>query len=200
MKNAPERFNANYYRRYYLNPPTRSTNPSAAGRLAAFIAAYTRHLGVRPRRILDIGCGLGWTLSGLEREFPSARCVGVEYSPYLCGKHGWQSGSVVDFRAPRPFDLVVCNDVLPSLDDRACTAAIANLGALTRSVLFVGALTEEDWAQCDKRRTDPNVFLRPVRWYRRRFEREVVNLGGGLFAKRDAPIVHCALDCLGSPT
>ena len=123
---SQDRFDARYYRRFYRNPRTRAATPRTVARQAAFIAAYLRHLELPVRRVLDIGCGLGWMLGALGREFPKARTTGVEYSEYVCAKHGWTQGSVTDYRARAPFDLVVCNDVLPSLDDAACRTAIAN--------------------------------------------------------------------------
>jgi SAM-dependent methyltransferase len=197
IRNGPARFNADYYRRYYLNPDTRAVSPAAARRQAAFIGAYLRFLEVPVRRIVDLGCGLGRTLRALQRTFPRAYCEGVEYSPYLCERYGWTPGSAVDFAAAVPFDLVVCNDVLPSLDDAACAAAIDNIARLTRRAAFLGILTAEDWSRCDKSRTDRNVHLRAARWYRRRLGRHFVSVGGGLFLKRDAAVTLWQLEQLG---
>jgi len=193
MTNAP-RFDARYYRRFYLDPSTRAQSPASAGRKAAFVKAYLAHLGLPVRRILDIGCGLGWTLRALGRQFPGARITGVEWSEHLCRKHGWQHGSVVDWSSRTPYDLVVCDDVLPSLDDSACAAAIDNLAALSRGALFVGILTAEDWDRCDRRRTDRDVHLRPARWYRRRLDRHFVAVGGGLYLRKPVAVTLWALE------
>jgi len=189
-----QRFDARYYERFYLRPRTRAQDPSSARRKARFLSAYLAHLGVPVRRILDIGCGLGWTLAALGRLHPRARTVGVEASEYLCDRRGWKRGSVVDFRARAPFDLVVCDDVLPSLSDRDCARAIANLGRLCRGALFVGILTKEDWRRCDPRRTDRNVHLRPASWYRRRLERNFVAVGGGLYLKKPVDVTLWSLE------
>jgi len=193
---ASDSFDAAYYRRFYLNPKTRAQSPKSSARKADFIAAYLDHLDVPVRRILDIGCGLGWTLRGLERHYPRATTVGVEWSRHLCGRYGWTQGSVVDYRARTPFDLVVCDDVLPSLTDRDCTRALENLAELSRGALFVGILTAEDWDRCDRRRTDRDVHLRPARWYRRRLDRHFVAMGGGLYLKRPVDVTVWALESL----
>src|SRR5262249_31250749 len=159
-----------------------------------FISAYLTHLGVSVSRVLDVGCGLGWTLNALGRLHPRARLVGVEASEYLCRTRGWQRGSVVDWRARTPFDLVVCDDVLPSLTDRDCARAIANLAKLCRGALFVGILTREDWQRCDRRRTDRHVHLRPASWYRKRLERHFVPVGGGLYLKRPLDVTLWSLE------
>jgi SAM-dependent methyltransferase len=194
LKNRPGRFDERYYRRYYLDPVTRAVAPGDDRRRAQFIGAYLKHLGAKVSRILDVGCGLGRTLRSLQRQFPQARCVGVEYSPYLCERYGWDPGSVGDYSVRVPFDLVVCNDVLPALDDTACAAAIENLASLSRQALYLGVLTREDWARCDQRRTDRNVYLRPAAWYERRLRQHFGPLGGGLYLKHDADVQHWSLD------
>lgn len=188
------RFDAAYYRRFYQNPETRAHTPASLARKAAFIAAYLRYLDVSVTRVLDIGCGMGWTLKALARCFPNARLDGVEFSPHLCERYGWTEGSVVDYASPTAYDLVVCNDVLPSLDDADCAAALSNLATLSRCALFIGALTAEDWQRCDKRRTDRHVHLRPASWYRRRLARNFQSIGGGLFLKKPIDITLWELD------
>ena len=55
----PERFDAAYYRRFYQDPATRVLDSRAVARLANFVAAYLRHLGLPLRSVLDLGCGIG---------------------------------------------------------------------------------------------------------------------------------------------
>jgi len=191
---SQDRFDAAYYRRFYRNPRTRATTPRSVRRQAAFIAAYLRHLEVPVQRVLDIGCGLGWMLAALGEEFPKARTTGVEYSEYVCAEHGWTQGSVTDFRARTPFDLVVCNDVLPSLDDAACRKAIANLARLCRGALYLGVLTKEDRARCDRTRTDLDVHVRSVAWYRAELAKRFVAVGGGLFLRKPSAVTLWALE------
>ncbi|MCZ6618680.1 MAG: class I SAM-dependent methyltransferase [Gammaproteobacteria bacterium] len=190
-------FDKAYYDRFYRNPRTRVFTPAVARRQAEFIASYLKHLEIGVRSILDIGCGVGTILKTLQKQFPRARTEGVEASGYLCRRYGWVEGSVVDYRADCPFDLVVCNDVLGYLDDKTCTRALANLAELTASVLFLGVLSREDYEICDQNRTDPQQWMRPVAWYRRRLSRHFVNVGGGLFVKKPPNITIWHLDRLG---
>jgi len=189
-----QKFDKAYYDRFYRNPRTRAVTPAAARRQAAFIAAYLRHLEIDVRRILDVGCGVGTTLRALGRQFPSARLQGVEISDYLCRRYGWPQGSVEDYHAEPPYDLVVCNDVLAYLDDPACGRAIGNLAALCRGAAFLGILTADDAGAYDPARTDTQQHLRPAAWYRRRLSRHFVNVGGGLHLKRPPDVVVWALD------
>jgi predicted TPR repeat methyltransferase len=136
-----------------------------------------------------VGCGLGLLRGALLERLPRARYTGLEVSAYLCSRYGWQRGSVVDYRAPRPYDLVICYDVLQYLDRQDAVRALANLARLCCGVLHFSALTTEDWEQhCDRRRTDRSVNLRSARWYRRRLAPNFVNAGSGMFVRNGSGI------------
>lgn len=179
-----KRFDEGYYDRFYRNRGTRAATPQNAQRMAQFIGAYLKHLDVSVRRVLDIGCGLGHVLRHIGQQFPSADITGVEYSEYVCRRYGFEQGSVVDYEAAYPFDLVICNDVVPYLDDEQAALAVRNLARLSKTALFFGVITSEDWAIADKRRTDNRQYLRASAWYRRRLSRAFVNIGGGLYLKK----------------
>jgi predicted TPR repeat methyltransferase len=190
-----QRFDAGFYRRFYLNPKTRVVTQRDMARRADLVAAFARHGQLEVRSILDVGCGLGLMRRQLLRHFPNARYTGLEVSEYLCRKHGWEQGSAASFTSDRPFDLVVCYDVLQYLDSRAAAAAIRNLAQLCAGVLHFGVLTQEDWdLYCDKRRTDRSVHIRPANWYRRRLARSFINAGCGMFVRRGAPVHLWELD------
>jgi len=191
----PEKFDAGFYRRFYLNPRTRVVTRAEMTRRADLIAAFVRHGEFRVRSILDVGCGLGLMRSALLEHFPKASYTGLEVSDYLCRKYGWEQGSAATFTRPRPFDLVVCYDVLQYLTSREAAAALRNLARLCRGVLHFGALTTEDWElYCDRTTTDRNVHIRPGSWYRRRLAPAFINAGSGMFVRRGAPIHLWELD------
>ncbi len=179
-----QRFDKSYYDRFYRNPATRAVTPAASRRRAAFVAAYLKHLEMPVARILDVGCGIGTTLRALGRHFPRARLEGVETSEYLCRRYGWTYGSVVDFEARTPFDLVVCTDVLAYLDDAECSRAIDNLARLCRGAVCLGILTADDTDRYDRDRTDPRQHRRSAAWYRQRLNRHFVNVGGGMHLQK----------------
>jgi len=158
-----QRFDKAYYDRFYHEPATRSSTPQAARKQAAFIKAYLDQLNLKVLSILDIGCGIGSLLRAIGRSYPRANLKGVEHSCYACNRFGWQRGSVIDYGGPQA-DLVLCNDVVPYLDDEDAAEAIQNLARLTETVLFFGALTREDWPNCDQARTDDLQHLRSDFW------------------------------------
>jgi SAM-dependent methyltransferase len=192
---SPDRFDAGFYRRFYLDPRTRVVTRAEMARRADLIAAFVRHGKYPVRRIVDVGCGLGLMRAPLLRHFPRASYTGVEASAYLCERHGWEQGSAATFSSRSPFDLVVCYDVLQYLATREAAAALRNLGRLCRGVLHFGVLTTEDWElHCDRSSTDRNVLLRPGTWYRRRLAPAFINAGSGMFVRRGAPIHLWELD------
>jgi SAM-dependent methyltransferase len=195
MKTSNARFDRDYYRRFYFEPRTAVISVHEMNARARLICAYAEHIGLPVRRILDAGCGIGLLRRTLARRIPRATYVGLEASEYLCKRYGWQHGLLETYRAAAPFDLAICYDVLQYLDDSAARRALANLGRLCRGVLYFTALTAEDWRfNCDRKRTDSNVYLRPAEWYRSRLRRSFREAGAGFWLRRNAPLTVWELE------
>ncbi|MGB6452099.1 MAG: class I SAM-dependent methyltransferase [Steroidobacteraceae bacterium] len=191
-------FDRDYYRRYYFDPRTAVGSPHESRMRARLIAAYVDHVGLPVRTILDAGCGIGQLRASLLRRLPRVRYVGLEVSDYLCRRYGWEPGRIEDYASATPFDLVICYDVLQYLDDRGAARAIANLARLGRGVLYFSALTRADWRNnCDRRRTDPAVHMRPAEWYRARLRRGFLEVGAGFWVRRGAPLIVWELERSG---
>lgn len=195
-----ERFDADYYQRFYVDPRTRVSDRATVKKLADFVAGYLRYLDVPVRSILDVGCGQGHWRGAAAAVWPRAKYHGVEHSQYLCDQFGWTKGSVVDF-TPRKatgqssFDLVVCQGVLQYLDDREAAQAITNLAKWCRGALYLEALTSLDWRQnVDRSRTDGNVHLRSGAWYRAQLDKHFKACGGGVFCSRRAGVALFELE------
>lgn len=192
---ATRTFDSTYYRRFYLTPATRAMSRDEAGRRGQLIAAAVRQLELPVRRILDMGCGLGWLRRPLLRAFPGATYTGVEYSRYLCDRYGWTRGSVVDFRGRGAFDLVTCADVLQYLDDASAAKALRNLARLCRGVLYLHVPTTADFRErMDPSGTDTGVHLRTGDWYRRHLARQFTHAGFGLYVRRGIPLLQWELE------
>ncbi len=188
-----EKFDKAYYQHFYNNPATRAGTIASARRQAAFISAYLNYAELPVKRILDLGCGLGRLLRALQRCYPRASCVGVEYSDYLCERYGWLPGSVVDYR-DATYDLVICDDVLSYLDDARCAKALRNIAALTHGAAFLGLITLEDRDICDFQRSDRLQHLRPATWYRRRINQNFQSIGGGLYLRKPMAATMWTMD------
>jgi SAM-dependent methyltransferase len=199
---AANNFSADYFRKFYLNAATRVVTPAEMRSRAGTITSALRQCQIPVRRILDAGCGIGLLRGPFAEFLPKARYVGLETSEYLCSRFDWQRGSIVDYAAHRPFDLVICYDVLQYLTDADAARAIANFGNLSRAALYVSALTLEDWREnCDRSRTDRAVHLRAGAWYRRRLNRSFRYIGFGIWVRKNVTAILWEMerpDCPGS--
>jgi SAM-dependent methyltransferase len=188
-------FDAAYFKRFYFDRRTKVATREEMSARAGLIAAILRDAQHPIHSILDAGCGIGMLKPAFARSLKRARYVGLDASEYLCRRYGWVQGSVADFKPPKPFDLVVCYDVLQYLDDRAAARAMANLGRLSRVALYFSALTIEDWRRnCDRACTDRAVNMRPAAWYRTRLQRNFYFLGLGVWIRKSEPTVRWELE------
>lgn len=190
-------FDEAYYARYYFDKKTKVADPQHVERLGAFVSSYLKYLRVPVHRVLDIGCGVGLWRDIVARHFPQARYQGVEVSEYLCDRYGWQRGSVVDYQAREPFDLVICQGVLAYLNPTDLQRALRNLGTLSQGALYVEAVTLEDYENdiVDEDLTDPLLFRHRAELYRRGLTRKFKGVGGGLWLSRRADLPLFALEC-----
>lgn len=188
-------FGPEYYARYYYDPRTAVTTRSEMRARARLIVAFTAHIGLPVKRILEAGSGTGLLRQALVRLLPRARYTGLEASAYLCRRHGWRHRRIEHYRARNPFDLVICYDVLQYLETEDAERALRNFARLCRGVLYFSALTRVDLERnCDRRRTDADVHLRSARWYRTRLERHFREAGLGFWVRRGAPLTLWELE------
>jgi 2-polyprenyl-3-methyl-5-hydroxy-6-metoxy-1,4-benzoquinol methylase len=194
------RFDRDYYERFYRDPASRVVSRAEMTARGRLIGACARHLGLPVKQMLDAGCGVGLLRAPLRRALPGAAYTGIEVSEYLCGKYGWTCSSIEAYRSARPFDLVVCYDVLQYLDDRRAARALVNLARLCRGLLYFSALTAADWREnCDQSRTDRAVHLRRGEWYRERLRRRFREIGAGFWLRRGAPLTLWELETADRP-
>ena len=193
-------FDEAYYQRYYFNKKTSVVDPEHVARLGAFVCSYLQFIRVPVQRVLDVGCGIGLWRDVIQRHYPQAQFHGVEYSEYLCGRFGWERGSVVDYQASAPYDLVICQGVLPYLNPSDLKLALRNLGRLSRGALYVEAVTREDYERdiLDEDLTDPRLFRHRAELYRRGLQEGFTELGGGLWLSREAEAPLFALESLSN--
>ena len=189
-------FDEAYYQRFYFDKKTRVVDTAHVDRLGAFVASYLQYLRVPVRRVLDVGCGIGLWQGLIARHFPEATFHGVEISDYLCERYGWQHGLVVDYAASEPFDLVICQGVLPYLSPPDLRRALANLGRLSRGALYIEAVSREDYERdvVDEDLTDARLFRHRAELYRRGLAAHSLELGGGLWLSRQAQVPLFALE------
>lgn len=200
MKSASDSwFDEAYYQRYYFDKKTSVVDAEHVQRLGAFVCSYLQYLRVPVRRVLDMGCGIGLWRQAVTQHFPDASYHGVELSEYLCERFGWERGSVVDYQASEPYDLVICQGVLPYLAPPDLKLALRNLARLSRGGLYVEAVSREDYERdiIDEDLTDPRLYRHRAELYRRGLAEGFNELGGGVWISRQAQVPLFALECTG---
>ena len=195
--NAPHRFDADYYRRHY---ETRDRVHSAdeVARLASGVAGLAGWLGVELRSVLDVGAGPGLWRDWFRRHHPEVRYRSIDFSPFACARYGHELRDITGWRTRERYDLIVCQGVLHYLDAAGAAAAIENLGAMSRGLLYLEAVTRRDLVEVvDPERTDTAFRARAGGWYRRRLAPLFVQVGAGLWAARRAGLQLYELEATG---
>ena len=198
MKAKFSRFDGPYYRRFYhqrRNPVHRATQ---VGHLAQAVDSLCLWWGVKVRSVLDIGAGPGYWRDWIEQNRPGVRVISTDASDYACRTYRHIKKDISQWRPGRSFDLVVCLSVLQYLNDREAAAAIRNIAAATREVLYLEVPTSEDEARVlDPGATDFEMSLRPAEWYHSRLGRHFVQAGSGLWISKKSRILLYELE--GAP-
>ena len=200
MQSASDQwFDEAYYERFYFDKKTSVVDPEHIERLGTFVYSYLKYLRVPVARVLDVGCGIGLWKDVVQQQFPGCSYHGVEFSEYLCGRFGWERGSVVDYQASKPFDLVICQGVLPYLSPADLKRALHNLGTLSNGALYLEAVAREDYERdiIDEDLTDARLFRHRAALYRQGLEPAFNALGGGLWLSRKSHVPVFELECAG---
>jgi hypothetical protein len=188
-------FDADYFRRFYESRRTRVYGRKQVAHLASGVTGMVQWFGGDIERVLDVGAGTGLWGDWLREHMPDVRYRSVDVSKYACRRYGHERRDISRWRARERFDLVVCQGVLPYLDDVACMRAVANMAAMCRGFLYLEAITSRDLREvCDRARTDVSVRARPATFYRRILKRWFEPLGCGLHHIRGGDAVFYDLE------
>jgi predicted TPR repeat methyltransferase len=176
------RFDESYYRRYYANAKTRVADAADTAHLALAVTEMITWYGGALDSVLDVGAGAGLWRDWFRQNKPKTKYRSTELSDYACATYGHEQRDISTWRARERFDLIVCQGVLPYIEDSAAEAAIENIAAMARGFVYVEAITKKDFEEiCDQAKTDGDVHLRPASWYRTRLAKHFVNVGCGLY-------------------
>ncbi|HEX8789771.1 MAG TPA: class I SAM-dependent methyltransferase [Polyangiaceae bacterium] len=188
-------FDADYFRRFYESRRTRVYGREQVDHLARGVTGLVQWFGGDIDGVLDVGAGIGLWGEWLREHMPHVAYRSVDVSDYACRRYGHERRDISRWRARERFDLVVCQGVLPYLDDDACARAVANIAAMCRGFLYLEAITSRDLREvCDRARTDVSVRARPASFYRRILKRWFEPLGCGVHHVRGGDKVFYDLE------
>lgn len=190
-----EPFDAAYYERYYGSARTRVHSAEEVGKLCAGVTSFIEWWGYPLETVLDVGAGVGLWRDWFRRHRPKVAYRSTEYSAHACREYGHEQRDITKWRARTEFDLVVCQGVLPYIDDAGAAKAIDNLAAMTGGFLYLEAITKRDVREvCDELRTDVEVHERTGAFYRARFGKHFTEVGCGIWCKKDAGVLFYELE------
>jgi hypothetical protein len=183
---ARQRFDEAYYQRHYAGR-RRVHSAREIARLAQGVTGLAAWLGVELAAVLDVGAGPGLWRDWFRRHRPGVRYRSTDVSPYACARYGHERRDLSRWRSRERHDLVICQGVLQYLDDAAAARAVRNLGAMSRGLLYLEAITARDLREVvDREATDLSIHARSGAWYRRQLGPSFVQLGAGLWVARRA--------------
>lgn len=147
--------------------------------------------GVRISSVLDVGAGIGMWRDWYRSNHPRVKVASIDVSDHACAKWGHEKRDISDWRPPRPYDLVVCHSVLQYLGNEAASAAVENLAAATRHLMYLEVPTSFDLQHLvDESATDMDVHRRTAQWYRTRLGRHFQQVGAGLWVRHGSTVMY----------
>ena len=172
---GPKRYDRAYFDAWYRAPEHAVGSRAALSRNVALAVAVTESILQRTlRSVLDVGCGEGRWQPVLHRLRPRAAYLGIDPSEYAVERFGtrrnlrlgsFEALELHDFA--RPFDLVVCSDVLHYLTVEQFHRGLPALVDRTGGVALLEVFTSADEIEGD----EVEFHRRPPSWYRREFAR-----------------------------
>lgn len=178
-------FDGEYYARFYGDDPVHTRDRIA--HLASAVHSLAQWWDLPVHSVLDIGAGPGYWRDWYARNAPEVEYVSTDVSEHACATYGHEQRDITQWRPDRRFDLVVCHGVLHYLDARGAEAAIDNIGAAAKGLLYLEAPTATDLdTVVDTEATDMSVTRRAASWYRTRLNRHFEQVGAGIWVARRA--------------
>lgn len=182
-------FDEAYYTRFYGDARTRVQGPPEVARLCRGILEVARWWQVPVASVAEIGAGTGLARDWFARRRPEVRYVSTDISPFACKAYGHRKLDIANARLRGRFDLVICQGVLPYLDDAGAARALDHLGEMTAGLLYLECQTDRDIAEVvDATVSDHALRGRPASFYVGRLEKHFVMLGAGLWIARRARV------------
>lgn len=162
-----------YFDKWYRDPEQAVDSPAEVRRKVAMAVTMAEYFLGRPlRNVLDIGCGEGNWRAPLRKLRPKIVYRGLDPSEYVVARYGrtrqiapGSFGMLESLRFERPFDLILCTNVLHYIGDTEIRRGLSGLDELLEGVAFMEVYATEDEVEGD----DTDYVARKASWYRRQF-------------------------------
>lgn len=166
----PKLYDRDYFDRWYRGKGGGVGSRAALKRKVALAVSAAEYVLARPlRSVVDVGCGEGRWQPMLHDVRPKASYLGIDSSEYSVKRYGRRRnlrlGSFEELELhvfDRPFDLVVCSDVLHYLSAGQLRAGLGALSELVGGVALLDTFTGRDAIEGDMH----DFRRRSAQWYR----------------------------------
>ena len=178
-------FDRDYYARFYEDDPVHTRTKIA--QLAQGVHSFAQWWDLDIASVLDIGAGPGYWRDWYAQNHPDVEYCSTDVSEHACETYGHELCDITSWRPRRRFDLVVCHGVLHYLDPAGASAAIENIAAASKGLLYLEAPTARDLDTIvDTDTTDMDVTRRSAAWYRTRLGAHFTQIGAGMWVSDNA--------------
>jgi SAM-dependent methyltransferase len=171
----PKIYDRAYFDKWYRDPAHAVHSPADVRRKIAVAVALAEYCLGRPiRNVLDVGCGEGQWRAPLRRLRPKLDYRGLDTSEYVLARYGRSRqigparfGDLASLRFERPFDLILCANLLHYIGAGEIRRGLSGLDELLAGVAFIEVYARGDDTVGD----DEDYVARTPAWYRRSFAR-----------------------------
>src|SRR4051812_32270486 len=151
-------YSQEYYDRWYRDPEHKVASREGVARKVALAVSAAEFLLARPiESVLDVGCGEAPWRAPLRKLRPNASYLGIEASEYVIRRYGKTRnirpgtfGGLKDLRLRKPFDLVVCADVVQYIADDDLRRGLREIRRLAGGVVYIETFAAEDRMEGDR--------------------------------------------------
>jgi SAM-dependent methyltransferase len=166
-------YDRHYFDKWYRHPRHAvGSRHELRRKVALTVAVAEYYLGRPVRNVLDVGCGEGIWRAPLRAVRPGIDYLGLDSSEYAVTRYGKSRnlrlatfGQLERLRFDRPFDLIVCTDVLHYVRTPELKRGLRGIAEMLDGVAFLELFTSQDAPAGDKRGFIP----RSPKWYRSTF-------------------------------
>jgi len=151
-------YNRQYYDRWYRDPDHKvATAEGVARKVSLAVSAAEFLLARKIESVLDIGCGEAPWRAPLRKLRPQATYLGVDSSDYVVERYGpsrnirlGSFGTLKQLGLKKPFDLIVCADVVQYIPDDDLRRGLREIRRLAGGVVYIETFAAEDRMEGDR--------------------------------------------------
>jgi SAM-dependent methyltransferase len=151
-------YSREYFDRWYRDPDDSVATAEGTARKVALAVSAAEFLLARPiESVLDVGCGEAPWRAPLKKLRPAASYLGIDSSDYVVKRYGktrnirsGSFGTLKQLGLKKPFDLIVCADVVQYIGDDDLRRGLREIRRLAGGAVYIETFAQEDRMEGDR--------------------------------------------------